>query len=364
MDTYFIPVVCAGFSSIARGLTQYGDAIIFHVCSASFQIVIQSSSEVANIQFSVLCTAIMSITSLPLSIYLARSHIFSNLPYGFSLSVFGLCFLPLGTYTLFLGNIQILEIFIGIFFMLFAMFRLTSVILQKSKNAPDTTIPDITIPDITTTTTTKDPVTDINDGTDLIVNYPISSSSGLLHQIFQWIDSKVIQISTTYSPSFSLLIFAITGSIAGFLNALMGTGGPPQMAAFSILNVAKDDIRAIATIYATLELPVRIALWVKSAGSVWNPERDVSVYLSVAIASIFGFLIGSFFRARVNTSAVSTMMLVLIYLGAIVLLGGARSMMVALICLSVSVVFIIWLMIVWKSPEVVKKVFCIKKSFC
>ena len=201
MDTYFIPVVCASLSSIARGLTQYGDAIIFHVCSASFQIVIQSSPEVANIQFSVLCTAIMSITSLPLSIYLARSHILSTLPYGFSLSVTGLLFLPLGTYALFLGNIQILEIFIGIFFMLFAMFRLTSVILQKSKNAPDTTIPDIT------TTTTKDPVTDINDGTDLIVNYPISSSSGLLHQIFQWIDSKVIQISTTYSPSFSLLIF-------------------------------------------------------------------------------------------------------------------------------------------------------------
>jgi uncharacterized membrane protein YfcA len=299
----------------------------------------------------------MSITSLPLSIYLARSHIFSRLPYGFSLSFTGLLFLPLGTYALFLGNIQILEIFIGIFFMLFAMFRLTSVILQKSKNAPDTTIPDITIPDITTTTTTtKDPVTDINDGTDLIVNYP-TSSSGLLHQISEWIDSKVIQISSKYRPSFSLLIFAITGSIAGFLNGLMGTGGPPQMAAFSMLNVAKGDIRAIATIYATIEIPVRFALWVKSAGSVWNPERDGSVYLSVAIASIFGFVIGSFFRARVNTSAVSNMMLVIIYLGAIVLLGGARSMIVAIICLSVSVVFIIWLMIVWKSPEVMKKVF-------
>ena len=90
---------------------------------------------------------------------------------------------------------------------------------------------------------------------------------------------------------------------------------------------------------------------------MWNPERDGRVYLSVAIASIFGFVIGSFFRARVNTSAVSNMMLVIIYLGAIVLLGGARSMIVAIICLSVSVVFIIWLMIVWKSPEVMKKVF-------
>ena len=110
MDTYFIPVVCASLSSIARGITQFGDAIIFHICSASLQIVIKSSPEVENIQFSVLCIAIMSITSLPLSIYLARSHILSTLPYGFALAVTGLSVLPLGTYVLFLGNIKILEI--------------------------------------------------------------------------------------------------------------------------------------------------------------------------------------------------------------------------------------------------------------
>jgi len=370
MNAYVIPVLCACSSSIARGLTQYGDAIIFHVCSSSLRVVTGSPESDGNLQFSVLCTAIMSITSLPLSLYLARKHILSNLPFGLALSSTGIAFLPLGTLALFLGNTSALEAAVGVFFMLFSMIRITNAVLDKAlKNKVDSaesasasnssgTGPDklasietdsasnsVTGPDKLASTDVSVSRPDTNTDTDIQIVRPLSFG------ISYWINEKVVAISSKHSSSVTMLVFAVAGAFAGFLNALMGTGGPPQMAAFSILEISKDDVRGIATIFAVFELPIRIALWIQTAGSAWNPEREGTVYLSVAGASVFGFIVGAHFRAKVDTVAVSNCMLIIIFLGAIVLLGGAKSMVIAVYCSIVTALFMSFLLLVWMQPE-------------
>lgn len=349
MQSYFIPVTCASASSIARGLTQYGDAIIFHVCSGTLRVLTNAPEASSNLQFSVLCTAIMSITSLPLSIYLARKQILPNLPYGLALSSTGIAFLPLGTLALFVGNTSVLEIAVGVFFMLFAMVRLTSAILVKAlqRNSESTE----TKATLTAEETVSKPESNVSlsETKETDTDIQIAPSNGF--QLFSWLDSRIVSVSPKYSPSITLFVFAIAGAIAGFLNALMGTGGPPQMAAFALLEVPKDEIRGIATIFAMIELPIRISLWIGAAGSVWNPERDGSIYVSVAIASVFGFLIGAYFRAKVDTGVISNAMLVIIFLGAIVLLGGAKSMMIAIYCSIVTLLFLAFLVLVFMQPK-------------
>ena len=363
MNAYVIPVLCACSSSIARGLTQYGDAIIFHVCSSSLRVVTGSPESDGNLQFSVLCTAIMSITSLPLSIYLARKHIYQNLPFGLTLSLTGIAFLPLGTLALFLGNTSALEAAVGVFFMLFSMIRITNAVLDKAlKNKVDSaesasasnssvtgSNSSVTGPDKLANTDVSISRPDTNTDTDIQIVRPLSCG------ISEWINEKVLSISPKHSSSVTMLVFAVAGAIAGFLNALMGTGGPPQMAAFSILEISKDNIRGIATIFAGFELPIRIALWIQTAGSAWNPERDGTVYLSVAVASVFGFIVGAHFRAKVDTVAVSNCMLIIIFLGAIVLLGGAKSMVITVYCSIVTALFMSFILLVWMQPEKVNK---------
>jgi hypothetical protein len=317
----------------------------------------------------------MSITSLPLSLYLARKHIVSNLLFGLALSSTGIAFLPLGTLALFLGNTSALEAAVGVFFMLFSMIRITNAVLDKAlKNKVDSaesasasnssgTGPDKlasietdsasnssgTGPDKLASTDVSVSRPDTNTDTDIQIVRPLSFG------ISDWINEKVVAISPTYSSSVTMLVFAVAGAFAGFLNALMGTGGPPQMAAFSILEISKDDIRGIATIFAVFELPIRIALWIQTAGSAWNPERDGTVYLSVAGASVFGFIVGAHFRAKVDTVAVSNCMLIIIFLGAIVLLGGAKSMVIAVYCSIVTALFVSFLLLVWMKPEKIDK---------
>jgi len=298
----------------------------------------------------------MSITSLPLSLYLARKHIVSNLPFGLALSSTGIAFLPLGTLALFLGNTSALEAAVGVFFMLFSMIRITNAVLDKAlKNKVDSaesaspSNSSGTGPDKLASTDVSVSRPDTNTDTDIQIVRPLSFG------ISYWINEKVVAISSKHSSSVTMLVFAVAGAFAGFLNALMGTGGPPQMAAFSILEISKDDIRGIATIFAVFELPIRIALWIQTAGSAWNPERDGTVYLSVAGASVFGFIVGAHFRAKVDTVAVSNCMLIIIFLGAIVLLGGAKSMVIAVYCSIVTALFMSFLLLVWMKPEKIDK---------
>ena len=343
-----IAPTCAVISSVARGLTNYGDGILFHICAASLRAIsgVPSADESAELQFAVLCTGIMSLTSMPLAIWLARSQLRRMAPYGLAMAFSGVAMLPAGTAALFSGNTRILEAFVGVFFIAFACVGLTNAVARQSVVIDENVASGNGEPEVPATGTGGDVV-----DRDLHVLMPVSSSPFV--RFTAWANATLPPVSSSaYTPVQSLSVFFTTGVAAGFLGALMGTGGPPQMAAFAILETPKDEVRGIATIYALIDLPFRLSLWVNSAGStVWAPTRDGPIYAAVSIASVIGFSVGAVLRARADTVAVTNAMFVLIALGATVLLGAARSTIAAVVCASGAIAFTVFLVFVKMHPE-------------
>ena len=345
-----IAPTCAIISSVARGVTNYGDGILFHICAASLRAIsgVPSADESAELQFAVLCTGIMSLTSMPLAIWLARAQLRRMAPYGFAMAFSGVAMLPAGTAALFSGNTRILEAFVGLFFIAFACVGLTNAVARQNvlgevaAAVPPQENVAVVVPDGASG--------DVDHDRDLHILAPKSSSPFV--RFAAWADTTLpSSVSPTYTPSQSLCTFFTTGVAAGFLGALMGTGGPPQMAAFALLETPKDEVRGIATIYALVDLPFRLSLWVNSAGSVWAPTRDGPVYAAVSLASVIGFIIGAVLRARADTVAVTNAMFVLIALGATVLLGAARSTIAAATCAACALAFAVFLVFVKMQPE-------------
>jgi len=119
----------------------------------------------------------------------------------------------------------------------------------------------------------------------------------------------------------SLLLLFATGSLSGLLGGLFGTGGPPQMIAFSLLGVDKDTIRGVSTVYGMLELGMRVVMFTATDGSVFD-GREWGVYLAIAGASWVGFTLGTWLRQWCNTDAIIRMLLLLVFASSGILLGA------------------------------------------
>ena len=354
-----IAPVCAVTSSLARGLTNYGDGILFHICAACLRVAsgVPAADEAAELQFAVLCTGIMSLTSIPLAIYLARAQLQRMAPYGVTMAVSGLAMVPAGTAALFSGDTRVLEFFVALFFIAFACVGLTNAVfvaaMPNATAAPNAAAPASAFEFAPAFDTRLSP-----PNSDVSVLPPRSLPfNSPLDRFTHWADATLPPVSPIYSPTKAMGILFSTGTASGFLGALMGTGGPPQMAAFAFLETPKDDVRAIATIYSIIELPLRLALWIGSAAGkgvqtgAWAPERDGGLYAAVAVASAVGFVIGAFLRKYADTSTVSNAMLVLIALGASVLLGAVRSAAIAALCAAGALAFAAFLTFVWSNPQ-------------
>jgi uncharacterized membrane protein YfcA len=176
------------------------------------------------------------------------------------------------------------------------------------------------------------------DGSDLIVvspvpgaDMPTPTSSASTHRSSSLFSSclsaqiaKLPPISATYSVKATVIAFIISGAFAGLLNGLLGTGGPPQMVVFSILEVDKETIRSMSAIYGAFLLPVRAYMFTQAQGNVFNPD-DWPTYLSVAVASWGGFLGGTLLRRRADTDAIIRVLLVLVFASSAILLGALED---------------------------------------
>jgi hypothetical protein len=115
-------------ASIVAGLTTYGDAILFHICatlSRTTGLAAPAADEDEELRFAVLCTTIMSVSTLFIALFFSRNEFRRCVPYGLTMAVTGLSMVPVGSSLLFNGDLGPVKVGTGVFFALFATHYLT-----------------------------------------------------------------------------------------------------------------------------------------------------------------------------------------------------------------------------------------------
>lgn len=379
--TSYLGPIGALLACCLGGLTGFGDAIALHILWAIAGVVgLVSNNRRDVLAKAVTITAIMSLANTPLGLYVARKDLRKMFPYALVTACTGIPMVIVGIQLLFFADLTSLKIFVGLFFLMFALGKLTSSVLSIAREklqtylqAKKTTVISSSVSTISTDTAvlnessietsiigennTVDTLstgtsnstsipTDNNYGqqgwTPSLSESPLDTSGGgevnvistvegntssvsSLPSTFPWLHrflgTYVEPSSPKYTVPTTLFCCFIAGSGAGLLNGLLGTGGPPQMIAYSILEFNKDTIRAMSSLYGALELPLRCYFMFAGEGNVFNKD-DYAEYIGVAVASWTGFSIGTALRKYVNTSSIIRILLMLVFASSSILLGA------------------------------------------
>lgn len=94
----------------------------------------------------------------------------------------------------------------------------------------------------------------------------------------------------------------ITGFASGLLSGLVGSGGPPQLVAFTQLRLRKDFIRGIKVLATTVSNLIRLGLFIAWKRSLLR--EPWWVYVSICVASILGAMVGGKLRDYLPGEAV------------------------------------------------------------
>lgn len=135
-------------------------------------------------------------------------------------------------------------------------------------------------------------------------------------------------VSPVASPPTSLAAFVVTGVGSGIMGGAFGMSGPPQMVAFSLLRVAKDDLRAISTVNGVTELAARLYMFA-TGGTQTFEASEWAIYVGIIAASWVGFSSGTLVRRSVDTDAIIRLLLCLVFLAAAIMLGALERAAVA-----------------------------------
>ena len=437
--------VCAALSSVIAGLTTYGDAILFHICSTLSRLTglaAPSSSEDEELRFAVLCTTVMTVVTYFVACYLARGEVRRCLPYGLTMAVTGLSMVPVGSSLLFGGDLGPVKVGTGFFFASFATYYLTLSFREEAKGrlqgrsdgppgGPDP-LPQRR-PAAATAAAAEEAAgkgaaavevggqgslilvaqaaaaeeaagkgaaaVEVGGQDSLILVAQAAQNPGRcfvpwpepqaeweaapaqdcrvhvagggwwwwwwrsalapapLQRAAEYVDSALHPLSAATPPSRALLILLLAGAGAGFLNGLLGTGGPPQMLAWAVIGAHKDLARATWVVYASLEVPLRIYFTV--TGPNWNPSAEGAIYAAVGAASLVSYLLGSYLRRHCNTRAILRVMLLVVGLSSSILMGALSSGGVAGGCIAGAGVVGAWLLALRLAPGAMAGVCCL-----
>lgn len=374
--------LCAGLSTVSSGVTGFGDAILFHICAsvARAALRVPPEAEGGELRFAVLCTGVISLVTLPCTVYLARTHLSKYKSYGFTMAVTGVLFLPLGAAALTLGDLRAVEVTVGLLFAAFASSRLVGEVLGRARERhaksragvegavetataemvvtlppPAAAVPPSPAADSASLRAAgaDDAIFFVGDGfcsrARARVDVLLPSPGGVEEGDGDDVDASAAP-PPPVAPSRALAVFFVAGSGAGFLNGLLGTGGPPQMAAFAILRTRKSALRAIACAYACVEVPVRLVIWSQTLRASID-ARDAGAYAGVAALALVGYVGGNALRAHVDSRTLLNILLAIVLLSSSILLGALKSAAVAGVCASALILFGGLLAALYKWPD-------------
>lgn len=328
------PSLCI-ICSICSGLTSFGDAILFQVlwsCAAASGLIPDNR---ASLIVATSVTSLQGLSNLPIMLVQARKQLWTATPYGLVAGAFGSMAVPVGASLLYYsGDLATLKICIGVFFLFFSVVKLTSAARSAGLRR-------VSAGNFSQLAEGKSNETD--DGLEhgeATTNAPFPpppaappNASGALEPP-AWVPARLRPYLTLgrISPSASVPAtfggLACAGVGAGLLGSMWGTGGPPQMVAYSMLGVDKDYIRAVSAAYSVLELATRIWVYATEAASPFR-AGDWPIYVAILLCSWTGFGIGSALRAHADTDAIIRMLLALVFASSSILLGALDSAGVA-----------------------------------
>ena len=146
-------------------------------------------------------------------------------------------------------------------------------------------------------------------------------------------------ISPIAPPHSVLGWLGMAGIGAGLLGSMFGTAGPPQMAAYALLRVHKDDLRAVSAVYSMLEMVARMAAYATVASSPLAATELGPMLGAVVLCSWAGFAVGTRLRSQVDTDVILRMLLGLVFCSSLILLGALDDARVGAGLLIVSLVW-------------------------
>jgi hypothetical protein len=155
-------------------------------------------------------------------------------------------------------------------------------------------------------------------------------------------------------------VVLVAGAGAGFLNGLLGTGGPPQMLAWAVIGAHKDLARGAFSVYASLEVPLR--LYLTASGPGWNPARDGATYAAVGATSLAAYVVGTWLRRFCDTRAILRVMLLVVGLSSSILVGALQSGAVAGACAAAAAAVGAALLALQLAPERVAGACCLGRA--
>ena len=126
-------------------------------------------------------------------------------------------------------------------------------------------------------------------------------------------------LSPALSPLPMLLLLLPAAMCGGALGGLMGAGGPPLMAAYSLLALDKDVLRGFGIVPSCFML-VRLALYTGGGGAV-AAGSEAPLYALIMAAGLAGVAGGSRLRQWVDGEAVVLIILALVFAASGLLLG-------------------------------------------
>lgn len=113
------------------------------------------------------------------------------------------------------------------------------------------------------------------------------------------------------SPRATAITMFVTGFASGLLSGLVGSGGPPQLVAFTQLRLRKDFIRGIKVLATTVSNLIRLGLFIAWKRSLLR--EPWWVYASICVASILGAMVGGKLRDYLPGEAVLYLLYVLLF---------------------------------------------------
>lgn len=190
---------------------------------------------------------------------------------------------------------------------------------------------------------------------------PLSVPSGTLSRVRAWVDARVPPIAPAWSSSGALLLLLFTGVGSGFLGGLLGTAGPPIMVAFSLLALHMDRVRGVSTVYACVDLPVRVLAWTTASESVFDAS-DAGFYVAISAAALAGYIFGTWLRRCVDSTFVLRVLLVLVALSSAILLGALENAAIAAAFAAGALALGAVLVAMRLNPRIVKEGVCARSS--
>jgi hypothetical protein len=355
--------VCAALSGLSAGLCGFGDALLFHSCMLLWHAGEGALLTDATLVFSVHCTAVMSAVFLPLTLYLARAQLRRCAPYGAAQAVTGLAMVPMGTSLLFLSDLTPVKVAAGVLFAAIASLLLVRSVRDEAREEreaearaaeeascaatlaaaaaapalpplpPLLPLPPPPPPPAVGRAFVPWPEPAEEGGEDAVrvAGSGGGACSARARAALRAVDARCAPaLGPRFSPSQTLGVLLCSGTGAGFLNGLLGTGGPPQMIAFALLEASKEGSRGTSACYSALEVPLRVALLALGPPQAALGAHEARAALAaVAAAGIAAFLAGNFLRAFADTRAILRVMLALTLLSGSTLVGALEAPAVA-----------------------------------